>query len=325
MDIDFLVEKVHRLLLDNLPVRTSKTPSGWITMDCPMCSDKRKRGGLITTGARISYNCFNCGFTTGWAPNPALGKKFKDLATTLGVSTSDIHKVQIELLKYNDILEQGEVSDYIYNLQKFNTEKLPETAVAVEDLPDTHNVKQYAIQRGLLGLYPLLYFDESLYKQRLVVPFTYNNELVGWTARHVNPPNKQTPKYLHKIQPGYVFNIDRFADSKREIVIVTEGVFDAIQLDGVSIQGNSVTPEQAHLIEKLGKRVILCPDRDSAGKELIEQALELGWEVGFPPWNKDVKDADEAVVKYGRLATVASIIKHATDNKLKAQVKAKMI
>ena len=105
MDIDFLVEKVHRLLLDNLPIRTSKTPSGWITMDCPMCNDKRKRGGLITTGARISYNCFNCGYTTGWAPTPALGKKYKDLATILGVSTSDIHKVQIELLKYNDVLE----------------------------------------------------------------------------------------------------------------------------------------------------------------------------------------------------------------------------
>ena len=53
--------------------------------------------------------------------------------------------------------------------------------------------------------------------------------------------------------------------------------------------------------------------------------MELGWEVGFPPWSNDVKDADEAVLKYGRLATVASIIKHATDNKLKAQVKAKMI
>ena len=26
----------------------------------------------------------------------------------------------------------------------------------------------------------------------------------------MNPPNKQTPKYLHNIQPGYVFNIDRF-------------------------------------------------------------------------------------------------------------------
>ena len=86
-------------------------------------------------------------------------------------------------------------------------------------------------------------------------------------------------------------------------------MFDAIQLDGVSIQGNSVTPEQAHLIEKLGKRVILCPDRDSAGKELIDQALELGWEVSFPPWANDIKDADEAVNRYGRLASVASIIK----------------
>lgn len=325
MDIDNLVEQVHRLLLDHLPIRTSKTPSGWITMDCPMCSDKRKRGGLITTGARISYNCFNCGFTTGWAPNPTLGKKYKELADKLGASAEEIHKTQIELLKSSEVLEQEEVSDYIYNLQKFESVELPENAVAVDDLAKDHPVRQYAIERGLLGLYPLLYFDESLYRQRLVVPFTYNNELVGWTARHINPPNKQTPKYLHKIQPGYVFNIDRFADSVREIVIVTEGVFDAIQLDCVSIQGNSVTPEQAHLIEKLGKRVILCPDRDSAGKELIDQALELGWEVSFPPWANDIKDADEAVKRYGRLASVASIIKHATDNKLKAQVKAKML
>ena len=325
MDIDFLVEQVHRLLLDNLPIRTSKTPSGWNTMDCPMCTDKRKRGGLITTGAKISYNCFNCGFTTGWEPNPTLGKKYKDLAIKLGANNQDIHKVTIELMKYSEELETESASDYVYNLQKFNTEQIPETAMAVDDLPDEHAVKEYAKQRGLLGLYPLLYFNESLYKQRLVVPFTYNNEIVGWTARHINPPTKQTPKYLHKMQPGYVFNIDRFADSKRKIVIVTEGVFDAILIDGLAIQGNSVGAEQAHLIEKLGKRVILCPDRDSAGKELILQAAELGWEVSFPPWHVDCKDAADAVQRYGRLATVSSIIKHATNNKLKIEVKAKMI
>jgi transposase-like protein len=325
MDIDFLVEKVHRLLLDNLPIRTSKTPSGWNTMDCPMCTDKRKRGGLITTGAKISYNCFNCGFTTGWEPNPTLGKKFKQLATTLGADQQDIHKVTIELMKYSEQLETESASDYVYNLQKFNTEKIPETASAVDDLKDGHAVKEYARQRGLLGLYPLLYFDEKLYKQRLVVPFTYNNEVVGWTGRHISPPDKQTPKYLHKMQPGYVFNIDRFADSKRQIVIVTEGVFDAILIDGVAIQGNSVGPEQAHLIEKLGKRIIVCPDKDEAGIELMLQAAELGWEVSFPPWHIDCKDAADAVQRYGRMATVSSIIKHATNNKLKIEVKAKMI
>jgi hypothetical protein len=294
-------------------------------MDCPMCSDKRKRGGLITTGAKISYNCFNCGYTTGWEPNPTLGKKYKDLATILGADQQEIHKVTIDLLKYAEDLETESATDYVYNLQKFKTETIPDTATIVDDLPDEHAVKQYAIKRGLLGLYPLLYFEDKLYKQRLVVPFTYNNELVGWTGRHISPPDKQTPKYLHKMQPGYVFNIDRFADSKREIVIVTEGVFDAILVDGIAIQGNSVGPEQAHLIEKLGKRIIVCPDRDKAGIELMLQAAELGWEVSFPPWHVDVKDAADAVQHYGRLATVSSIIKHATDNKLKIEVKAKMI
>ena len=325
MDIDFLVEKVHRLLLDNLPIRTSKTPSGWNTMDCPMCTDKRKRGGLITTGAKISYNCFNCGFTTGWEPNPTLGKKYKDLATKLGADQTDIHAVTVDLLKYAEDLETEDATDYVYNLAKFKQEDLPETATAVDDLPEEHPIRQYAKERGLIGLYPLLYFDESLYKQRLVVPFSYNGDLVGWTARHISPPNKTTPKYLHKMQPGYVFNIDRFADSKRQIVIVTEGVFDAIMVDGIAIQGNSVGPEQAHLIEKLGKRIIVCPDRDEAGVDLIMQAAELGWEVSFPPWHVDCKDAADAVQRYGRLATVSSIIKHATDNALKIKVKAKMI
>jgi hypothetical protein len=325
MDIDFLVEKVHRLLLDNLPIKTNKTPSGWNTMDCPMCTDKRKRGGLITTGAKISYNCFNCGYTTGWEPNPVLGKKYKDLATILGASSQDIHKVTVELLKYAEDLETESTTDYVYNLQKFNKVELPDNVIAVDDLEEGHPVKQYAEQRGLLGLYPLLYFNEKLYKQRLVVPFTYNNELVGWTGRHISPPNKQTPKYLHNMQPGYVFNIDRFADSKREIVIVTEGVFDAIMIDGIAIQGNTIGPEQAHLIEKLGKRIIVCPDKDQAGTELMLQAAELGWEVSFPPWHVDCKDAADAVNMYGRLATVSSIIKHATNNKLKIEVKSKMI
>ena len=324
MDIDSLVEQVHRLVFDNLPVKTSKTPSGWTTLNCPMCSDTRKRGGIITSGPKISFNCFNCGYKTGWAPNPHLGGKFKELVTTLGVDQTELHKVQVELLKYAEILEQEETTDYVYTLSQFKTVDLPDSAVSVDDLSADHPVRQYAIERGLYGLYPLLHLDESLYKQRLVVPFSYNGDLVGWTARHINPPTKQTAKYLHNMQTGYVFNIDRFADSKREVVIVTEGVFDAILIDGVSIQGNSIGAEQAHLISKLGQRVILCPDRDDAGKDLIEQALALDWEVSFPPWHAEIKDAADAVLKYGRLATVSSIINHATSNKIKARVRAKM-
>jgi len=326
MAIDTVIEKVHRLLLDHLPVRTSRTPSGWITFDCPMCSDKRKRAGIITSGAKISYNCFNCKYTTGWSPTPHLSKKYKELASRLGADLKQIHNVQLEILKYSEELEGQEIETYVYSLNKFELVDLPEDAVMLEDLPNSHEVKQYAIQRGLYGLYPLLWFDnDPLFSKRLVVPFTYNGELVGWTARHINPPDKTTPKYLHKMSSGFVFNVDRFADAKRDIVIVVEGVFDAIMIDGISVLGNHVTPEQAHLISKLGKRVILCPDRDKPGQELIDQAIALDWEVSFPPWSNDIKDAADAALKYGRLLTVASIIKHATNNKIKAQVKAKML
>jgi len=107
--------------------------------------------------------------------------------------------------------------------------------------------------------------------------------------------------------------------------VVCEGLIDAILLDGVSVMGNSVTPEQAHLIDKLGIRVVLCPDRDRPGKQLIEQAMELGWDVSFPPWSHDCKDAGDAVSKYGRLLTLSSIMEHATDNRIKIQVKTKML
>lgn len=326
MSIDTVVEKVHRLLLDNLPIRTTRTPSGWMTFDCPMCNDKRKRAGIITSGAKISYNCFNCKYTTGWSPTPGIGKRYRDLAIRLGADQKQIHDAQMDLLKYSEELENEEIENYVYSLNKFEVIDLPEHAVMIEDLPDDHEVKVYAKQRGLYGLYPLLWFGaDPLYAKRLVVPFTYNGELVGWTARHINPPDKKTPKYLHKMSSGYVFNVDRFVDTKRELVIVVEGVADAIMVDGVAVLGNHVTPEQAHLISKLGNRIILCPDRDDPGKELIEEALALGWEVSFPPWEDDIKDANDAANKYGRLLTVASIIKHATDNKIKAQVKAKML
>lgn len=326
MQLDSVIEQVHHLIVDHLPVRSSRTPSGWTTFNCVMCSDTRKRAGVIVSGPKISYHCFNCHYVTGWSPSPHLSQRFKDLALALGAPQDKVHRAQIELLKHSEDLEDQETEGYVFSLRKFELVDLPEDVMQVEDLPDDHEVKQYAIDRGLLGIYPLLYFpSDVLYAKRLVVPFTFNGELVGWTARHINPPDKKTPKYLHEMTSGYVFNVDRFAETKREIVIVVEGVFDAVQIDGVAVLSNHVTAEQAHLIEKLGKRVILCPDRDKAGKELIDEALALGWEVSFPPWHKDVKDAADAVQRYGRLATVASIIKHATSNSVKIKVKANML
>lgn len=325
MTVDTIIEHVHRLLLDHLPVRTNRTPSGWQTFDCVMCNDKRKRAGVIVTGAKISYNCFNCKYSTGWSPGPHLGKKYRELAERMGASDKEVHTVQLELMKSGTELMDMDESSIDYAFSKFKPIELPDTAQRIEDLPDDHELKKYAKERGILGRYPLWHFTDIPNKRRVIVPFIFNGELVGYSGRHVNPSDKSTPKYLMNTQPGFVFNVDSFANDDREIVIVVEGIFDAILIDGVSVLGNSITPEQALLIEKLNKRIIVCPDRDEAGKELIEQALALGWEVSFPPWEKNCKDAADAVARYGTLATIQSIIKYATGNPTKIKVQTKLL
>lgn len=317
---------VHGLILDHVPPGTKRTPSGWMTLDCVMCNDRRHRGGIKTDGARISYNCFNCGFKTGWAPSPHLSKKFKKLVQRLGAAQTQIQQAQVLLLKHSNELANADQNNYgfQYDIQKFSPVEFPRGTVNLRDLPENHELVEYARSRKLLGLYDLYHIPTLENRRRVIVPFLYEKQLVGWSGRHINPANKNTAKYLTQHSPrGYVFNMDSFVYSQRDIVVVTEGLFDAIQLDGVSIHGNDLGAEQANIIEKLANRVILCPDRDKAGKKLIEQATDRGWEVSFPTWK--YKDAADAAQHHGRLATLAHVIQNSTSNITKAKVKAKMI
>lgn len=319
-----LIYDVHGLILQHLPVRTSRTPSGWTSFDCPICSDKRRRGGVITEGARISYHCFNCGYKAGWSPAPHLSKKYQELAERLGASSEEINAIQLELLKHRTELEKLSDTATTGVFARFTQEDLPADTQSIEHLPDGDELKEYARSRGILGVYPLLKLGGTAYQRRITVPFTYNGDLVGWSSRHVNPPDKRTPKFLSNHQPGYVFNVDHFAGTDRDTVVVVEGLFDAILVDGVAVMSNQVSAEQAHLIDSLGKRVIVCPDRDQAGKKLIEQALALDWWVSFPPWHPDCKDAADACDRYGRTATLNSIMHHATDNQVLIRVRSKL-
>ena len=71
---------------------------------------------------------------------------------------------------------------------------------------------------------------------------------------------------------------------------------------------NNASETQAEIIDTLAREVILVPDRDSAGQRLIDDALEYGWSVSFPEWESGVKDINDAVVRYGKLFTLKSII-----------------
>ena len=67
----------------------------------------------------------------------------------------------------------------------------------------------------------------------------------------------------------------------------------------------------------LAREIILVPDRDRAGQQLIDDALEYGWSVSFPEWEPDVKDINDSVVRYGKLFTLKSILDAKQTSRLK--------
>ena len=57
--------------------------------------------------------------------------------------------------------------------------------------------------------------------------------------------------------------------------------------------------------------------------DTVNVAIKHGWSVSFPEWEDDVKDASDAVEKYGRLFTVKSVLESVETNTTKIKILAK--
>jgi hypothetical protein len=311
----------------HLPPKRKATPSGWISFNAVCCHhngdsmDKRQRGGIMITEG-VSYHCFNCGFKSSWQPGRPLSVKFKKLLRWLNVSDDLINKCVLEALRLKEdpqyVGTQTVLPTFIDKALPLGSEPIgsflnspPEELVPV---------MEYMISRGLyLEDYPFYWTPEDGFNNRLIVPFFYQNRIVGYTARLVKDGKI---KYISEQQPGYVFNLDRQAHD-RKFVLVTEGPLDAICVDGCAVMSNEVGPQQVALLNQLNREVIVIPDRDAAGIKMAEQAIELGWSVSMPDWPVGVKDANDAVGKLGKLATLWHVVYAKESNNLKIQLRAK--
>ena len=68
---------------------------------------------------------------------------------------------------------------------------------------------------------------------------------------------------------------------------------------------------------------MLFRSQDQAGIELIDRAVELGWSVSVPDWPEEVKDVNDAVVKYGKLGTLLTILQARETSKIKIELRKK--
>lgn len=297
-----------------LPQKRKSTSGGWVSFNCPCCihqgesADKKQRGGVLFDKDGFVYHCFNCGFKAGWQPGKPLSKNTKLLMKYLGLPDDEINRCILEAVREKDQIAPAEKL-LVFDLKD---EQLPAGSKSIKELinsnfvdDDFANAVSYVYNRGFtIDDFNWYWSDEPGYRDRVIIPFYQDDKLVGWTARKIS---NGVPKYLTKTQAGYVFNIDN-QTWERKFVIVVEGQFDAIAIDGVAIMHNNPSDVQCARINRLEKEVVLVPDRDAAGAKMLESAKANNWSVSLPPWGDDIKDVADAVAKYGRVYVLQSIL-----------------
>jgi len=245
----------------------------------------------------------------------------------LNISDDVIAQLRLEALRLDD----NNAAEIRSIIPKFDIRALPMDSQLITDLLKNPPEKlipvlEYMVNRKIYPEdFPFYWTPKVGFSSRLIIPFLYKGNIVGWTSRTVNDA---TPKYLSEQQPGYVFNLDNqeplpWEDDNKEFVIVSEGPFDALSIDGCALLGAEIKDSQNWLLKQLGKEIVLVPDRDAAGKNTLEQAIEYGWSISMPEWPANVKDINDAVVKLGKLATLWLIVSAKESNALKIRLRAK--
>ena len=319
-------------LLQYLPGKRKQTPSGWISFNAVCCQhngnslDKRQRGGFKASDQGWSYHCFNCGYTASFILGRQLTFKARKLLNWLGVPENDVEHLNLESLRHKNIhgiLEDRQKILNTLSTLDFEERDLPPFA---ELLTDNHKYyTEYVRTRCVPQDFPVMIQEHTdgihWVRPHVVIPFTYDNKIVGWTCRFLD--NKQ-PKFISDSQPGYVFGTDQQHNNWQHAIVV-EGIFDALSIDGLAVMHNTISDSQARLIRSLGKEITVVPDMDNAGIELIDRAVELGWAVSIPDWPDDIKDVNDAVIKFGKLATLLTIFANRETSKIKIELRKKYL
>jgi hypothetical protein len=313
-------------ILSYLPAKRKQTPSGWVGFNAVCCQhngsslDKRGRGGLKSTEQGWSYHCFNCGYTASFIQGRTLSYKARRLLSWLGVSDRDIEFANLESLRHrniNGLIEDRQRTFNVLQGIEFEERELPAGAEFVQ--PGT-TYWSYLNARHAPVDFPFM-IDPMSKRKGIIIPFTHNNRVVGWTKRFLDAHN---PRYFSDSQPGYVFGTD-LQHPDWQHVIVTEGIFDALSIGGLGLMHNDINDAQARLIRSLDRQITVVPDQDSAGLALIDRAVELGWPVSIPNWDEGIKDVNDAVKKYGRLGTLLTIMQARETSRIKIELRKKAL
>ncbi len=151
------------------------------------------------------------------------------------------------------------------------------------------------------------------FRNRVMFPIIdTSGNIIGFGGRVMDDSK---PKYLNSSDtPGFkksrnLFALNYAKNNCSDSLILCEGYMDVIAMhaagfeNAVATLGTAITQEQARIIARYTKKVILIYDSDEAGRKADERAMRLLGEVGLEVRIlklKGAKDPDEFIRNFGR-------------------------
>lgn len=305
------------------------SPTGFYNLRCPVCHDYQERGGFKFDGDTTGYSCWNCKSRFKYEEGTGkLSKNAKDILEAFGITREVLRELTSSIFLKPP--EESEIS--MENLTKV---KLHTPEIAFPDrtralLSEGHEELQeplleYLLQRKIDPLAHTFYFSlDPKMLRRVIIPYWRNGKLIYWQARTIDPGIKPRYKNPSISKDAILFGYDQLHSYEAAPLFVTEGVFDAVMVNGISILGSSLNAAKIEILKRTKRRLIFVIDRDQTGGELGKTVLELGWELTFV----DIRatDINDSVVKFGMPYTAFSLLKNATkkDNMLQSSISLNM-
>ena len=293
-----------------LPVQPRS--NGWYSIRCQVCDEnpRKKRGGWLFSEQKVAYHCFNCGISAVYDEcDGNLSKVMRDILAAYQIPADEIHKVIRTSMRHKKAntpktakklkLETKELllPSHFYELGSHTND--PWDTVATE----------YLDTRGMSPAdYKFYLSDDKMWKGRLIIPMYRKGRLIFYQGRDMTGSKKRV-KYLSPAEgkDSVFYNYDEITKSTEEPLYITEGFFDAFHIQAIATLGNEMSDIQVKILTQSRRPKVVIPDRRGDGDRLANQALDLGWSVSFPDISS-CKDVNEAIVKYGKLFVLKSIV-----------------
>lgn len=299
--------------------------SGWRSTYCAVCGDgsrtKGPRGGWYLDGDNVRYNCFNCGIKGAFTPEEEIpmSRAMKQIFQAYGIT--EYGRI---LFKYRDSDNSGKIikeikKDPLKDMLKNSFDK-PDYLIPLKDVLETDIGKdcveflktkfltvddhEFYISSGKTDSdNPKTKIDAKITKNRLIIPIKYHDKFLALQARDIY--GNSNKKYINI---GHISNAIHGLDSltdEHKYIFVTEGVWDALHLNGVALITNQLNKVQADILNSFDKEKVVVPDRGERHNTMADKAVEeQGWGITAPRELRNCNDVVDAIEKYGELYTI---------------------